>query len=90
MTISQKSTSTIMTIRKAQILSMHENISHSATYYVITVVLSQYKSMYAVVANDSREATLHVSLVLEIKAYLCLLNKQITVTDRPCIIILPV
>ena len=57
---------------------------------MIIVVLSQYKSMYALVADDSREATLHVSLVLEIRAYLCLLNKQITVTDGPCIIILPV
>ena len=47
-------------------------------------------SMYAVVAHDSREATLHASLVLEIKGFLCLLNKQIAVTDRSCIVIPPV
>ena len=45
------------------------------------VVLSQCKSIHALVADDSREATLHASLVREIKAFLCLLNKQITLTE---------
>ena len=51
------------------------------------MVLSQCKSTYALVADDSREATLHASLVLEVEASLCLLNKRITVTDRSCVVI---
>ena len=45
--------------------------------------------MYILVADDSREATLHASLVREIApmTFLCLLNKQITVTDRSCVVI---
>ena len=56
----------------------------------IHVVLSQHRSMYALVADNSREATLHASLVLEIMGFLCLRNKQIAVTDHSCIVIPPV
>ena len=45
--------------------------------------------MYALVADNSREATLHVSLVLEIMGFLCLRNKQIAVTDHSCVVIPP-
>ena len=57
--------------------SLYQRQTFSCTYKhkCIHVVLSQYRSMYALVADDSREATLHASLVLEIKGFLCLWKK---------------
>ena len=54
---------------------------------MMTVVVTHCN---ALVADDSREATPHVSLVLTMRAILCLLSDHSAVTDRSRFVILSV